>query len=136
MQKFFRRCPSFISFHAYLAVENTRTMTKNLIIVGMGPGMSMGMAQKFGKEGFTIGMISRSKDKLKKYQEILRSSGISAHYAMADVSDTKSLLMAIEQLKKGMGGISVLNYNANDGRFIPLLEENVEDLTKGFRISV
>jgi short-subunit dehydrogenase len=111
-------------------------MTKNIIIVGMGPGMSMGLARQFASKGFTIGMISRNAEKLSQFKQEFTKEGISSHFAVADVADTSSLLGAIAQLQKEMGPIAVLNYNANDGRYVHVLEEQVDDLTRGFRISV
>ena len=111
-------------------------MSKTLIIVGMGPGLSMGLAQKFGAEGFRIGMISRNAEKLKGFQEELKAKGISSDYATADVADTQSLLSALDTLSARLGGVDALNYNAVDARFVPVMEEKIEDLTKGFTISV
>ena len=50
---------------------------KILTIVGMGPGNGMGIARRFGKEGFTIAMISRNEEKLKKLQGELNNEGIN-----------------------------------------------------------
>ncbi|MDN4165484.1 SDR family NAD(P)-dependent oxidoreductase [Cytophagales bacterium LB-30] len=111
-------------------------MSKTLIIVGMGPGLSMGLAQKFGAEGFRIGMISRNAEKLKGFQEELKAQGISSDYTTADVANTQSLLSALDALSAKMGRVDVVNYNAVDARFVPLLEEKIEDLTKGFTLSV
>ncbi len=109
---------------------------KSMIIVGMGPGMSTGMAERFGREGFKIGMISRSAEKLAGYQSRLAGMGIESHYAPADVADTDALLQAVQILKEKLGGLDVLNYNAVDYRMVPLMEESVETLTRGFKISV
>lgn len=109
---------------------------KTIIIVGMGPGMSMGLAEKFGKEGFVIGMISRTESKLKGYVEDLKKKGIESEYAVADVADTDQLKAALHDLKERMGRVDVLEYNAVDARYVNIMDEDVDDLTKGFRISV
>jgi short-subunit dehydrogenase len=111
-------------------------MKKTILIVGMGTGMSLGMAQKFGKEGFQVGMISRNADKLDNFRQQLNEQGITAAYATADVAEADQLLAAIDALKAKLGAAHVLHYNAVDARMKPLLEESVEDLTRGFRISV
>jgi short-subunit dehydrogenase len=102
----------------------------------MGPGMSMGLAEKFGKEGFKVGMISRTESKLQGFVEALRQKGIMSDYAVADVSDTSQLLSALRSLKKRLGRIDVLEYNAVDARYVNIMDEDVDDLVKGFRISV
>jgi short-subunit dehydrogenase len=111
-------------------------MSKNILIIGMGAGLSMGVAKRFAAEGFGIGMISRNADKLKKYQDEFQEQAIPAYYRAVDVADTDALLKAIDELKKEMDGIYVLNYNAVDARYVHLMDEKVDDLVKGFRISV
>ena len=109
---------------------------KSIIIVGMGPGMSMGLAEKFGKEGFKVGMISRTESKLQTYVEQLRQKGVLSDYSVADVSDTDQLRSALRKLKERLGGVDVLEYNAVDARYVNIMDEDVDDLVKGFRISV
>lgn len=111
-------------------------MKKSIIIVGMGPGLSLGVAEKFGAEDFAIGMISRSEDKLLVFQKQLSSQGMESHYEQADVADTQQLLGALRGLKQKLGRVDVLHYNAVDYRMKPLLDETVEDLANGFKISV
>jgi len=111
-------------------------MKKSIIIVGMGPGLSLGVAEKFGQEGFAVGMISRNAEKLKQLSEHLAEMGIESVYAAADVADTDQLTQALGLLSDQLNGVHVLHYNAVDARMKPLMEETVEDLTKGFKISV
>ena len=111
-------------------------MTKTILIIGMGPGLSLGVAEKFGAEGYAVGMISRNAAKLEGFRQQLTQKGITAAYAPADVADTSQMLEAIDTVQSTLGPISVLHYNAVDYRMKPLLEETVDDLTTGFRISV
>jgi short-subunit dehydrogenase len=98
--------------------------------------MAMGLAEKFGKEGFKIGMISRTESKLKGYVEELKEKDIESEYAVADVADTDQLKTALHSLKDRLGRVDVLEYNAVDARYVNIMDEDVDDLTKGFRISV
>ncbi len=102
----------------------------------MGQGLSYGIAEKFGKEGFQVGMISRNQDNLKSFQKQLKTEGIHSEFAVADVSDTQQLIQALNSLKEKLGQITVLQYNAVDYRMKNLMEENVEDIITGFKISV
>lgn len=111
-------------------------MQKSIIIVGMGPGLSMGMARKFGREGYAVGMISRTENKLTAYCDELKAMGVNACYAIADVVDDKKLTEALDILVKELGRVDVLHYNAVDARMKDLLDEEIEDLVRGFRISV
>lgn len=111
-------------------------MTQSILIIGMGQGLSYAIAEKFGLEGFQIGMISRNSEKLQEFQVNLAQKGIKSAFAPADVSDTGQMTNAINIIKKELGTISILQYNAVDYRMKHLLEENVSDLTNGFKISV
>jgi short-subunit dehydrogenase len=111
-------------------------MSKSIIIIGMGPGLSLGLARKFGREGFKVGMVSRTASKLFAFQEQLKSEGITSVFETADVADTQQLLKAINKLKSNLGRVDVLLYNAVDYRYKHILDETVEDLTVGFRVSV
>lgn len=107
-------------------------MKRTIIIIGMGPGLGLGMANKFGSEGFKVGMISRDVEKLKKYQAQLKEAGIES----ADVANTRQLLLALDKLVKNLGGLNVLHYNAVDYRVKNILLEHIDDLTNGFKLSV
>lgn len=111
-------------------------MKKNIIIIGMGQGLSMGIAEYFGNEGFHIGMMSRSAEKLAGFQAQLAEKGISSDFVTADVADTDQMIEAIHVLQSKMGTIDVLQYNAVDYRMNPLMSETADTLTTGFRISV
>jgi len=111
-------------------------MTKTILIIGMGQGLSLGIAEKFGQEGYKVGMISRSADKLLGFQAKLKEQDIVSEFATADVADTSQMLKAIEEIRSKLGSISVLQYNAVDYRIKHLMEETVGDLTNGFKISV
>lgn len=111
-------------------------MEKVIIIAGMGQGLSMAIAQKFGSKGYKIGMISRSEDKLREFKDQLAQQNITSAYAAADLANTKAMFDALKTLKTTLGDVSVLQYNAVDYRMKHILQENVEDLTNGFKVSV
>ncbi len=111
-------------------------MAKVLLIIGAGPGLSMAAAKKFGREGFTVGMISRSEQKLKSYVKQLSAAGVKSDYAAADAGDTTSLKSAIKTIREKLGLVDVLLYNAVDARLKHIMDESAEDLTNGFQISV
>lgn len=111
-------------------------MKKGIIIVGMGSGLSFGIAEKFGSEGYAIGMISRTAEKLAEFQKNLSASGIESFYEAIDVADTERLKQALRALKEKLGRVDVLEYNAVDFRMGNVMTETIETLTNGFKISV
>lgn len=111
-------------------------MGKSIIIVGMGPGLGTGIAEKFGTERYQVGMISRSTEKLVLAQEMLAKKGITSFHATADVADENQLQTALLRLVKELGGLDILQYNAVDYRMKHILDETIDDLTNGFKVSV
>lgn len=111
-------------------------MAKNVIIIGSGPGLSAGIAEKFGKEGFSIGLISRNAENLSKQAGELKTLGIEAHFATADAYNKDSLANAISHLQSKMGTIHTLVYNAATLKMKGIMDETAEELVDDFKISV
>lgn len=111
-------------------------MAKTMIIVGMGSRLSLAIAKRFGQEGYAIGMISRNAERLAGYKEELKKAGILSEFAAADASNERQLIKALDNLTSKFGRLDTLVYNAVDSRFTSILEDNVDDLCNGFRVSV
>jgi short-subunit dehydrogenase len=109
---------------------------KSIIIIGAGPGLSAGLALKFGKEGFKVGLVSRNAEKLEQQVKELNVQGIEAFYATADAYDKDQLTKAVDALVREMGGVDVLLYNAAALKMKDLMKETVDELVDDFKISV
>lgn len=109
---------------------------KIITIVGMGPGNGMGIARRFGKEGFTVAMISRNEEKLRKLQAELKKDNINAHYFVGDASIEVSLKNSFKKLKERVGNTDVLIYNAARLKMRNILEERFESLVTDFKVNV
>ncbi|MER0477500.1 SDR family NAD(P)-dependent oxidoreductase [Streptomyces sp. Edi2] len=57
---------------------------KTLVVVGAGPGLGMGVARAFGRHGFRVGLIARSKDTLDALVGELTELGVIAAAFPAD----------------------------------------------------
>lgn len=109
---------------------------KNIIIIGSGPGLSNAIAEKFGGEGFAVGLISRTAEKLKDQVAELENKGITAFYASADAGDKAQLSQAIGTLRKKLGKVNTLVYNAAVLKQKNIMEESPESLGEDFKITV
>ena len=107
-----------------------------ITIIGAGPGISHAVAQKFGKEGFKIALISRTEEKLKQQQNDLKSEGIEAVYAVADVANPESLYKALQQILDSVGHASMILYNAAGVSVKDVLEQDWETIKSNLDISV
>ncbi len=61
-------------------------MNNNIIIFGYGTGISKAVAQKFGKEGYKIGLVARNAEKLEKAILELKAQGIEAYAFTCDLA--------------------------------------------------
>ncbi|MCF8236261.1 MAG: SDR family NAD(P)-dependent oxidoreductase [Bacteroidales bacterium] len=112
-------------------------MSKKLIaIVGMGPLISLSVAERFAREGYRVAMIARHDEKLKELKEHLSRQGFEADYFTGDASSETSLRKAFAQIQSKMGDPDVLHYNAAKIKRSNLLEETASSLTEDFRVNV
>jgi NAD(P)-dependent dehydrogenase (short-subunit alcohol dehydrogenase family) len=88
---------------------------KTLAIVGFGPGTATAMAEKFGFEGFSIALIGRNEERLAAGVSALKARGIDAFAFLGDAGDPKSIRSTLGLVRKHMGPISVLHWNAYGG---------------------
>lgn len=111
-------------------------MSKSIIIIGAGPGFSTGVAEKFGSEGYAVGLVSRNEEKLKLMSEQLTGKGITTYFAAASASNQDELEFAISTLKTQLGGVSVLLYNAAAMKSRDIWTETTESLLEDFKLNV
>lgn len=111
-------------------------MKKSMIIIGAGEGLSLATALQFGREGYQIGLISRSENNLNKLIQILSAANIRAWYEVADVSNADDLHIAINKLNHYLEGADVLLYNAANLKQKNILTETPEALAEDFKINV
>lgn len=97
-------------------------------IVGMGPGMGMALARRFGREGHRLGLFARRADALKELVDQLKAEGFHAHGHALDASD-------LAGMKKTLGGSNadVLIYNASIFREATPSQLDPEELVTEFR---
>jgi NAD(P)-dependent dehydrogenase (short-subunit alcohol dehydrogenase family) len=90
-------------------------MPKTIIVVGFGPGISTGVAQKFGAEGFRVGLVARNKERLAAGVAALKSKGISAASFQADASEPADIRRAVARARTELGSITAIHWNAYGG---------------------
>ncbi len=87
-------------------------MTQPLvIIVGAGPGISLAVARRFGREAWGVALVARRTEALEQYVADLEMDGISAQGFVADSTDFEGLKKTIIQIRQRMGEATVLVYN-------------------------
>ncbi|WP_372595030.1 SDR family NAD(P)-dependent oxidoreductase [Actinotalea sp.] len=82
-----------------------------IAIVGAGPGLGAAVARRFGREGFSIALISRDQAKLDALAAELGAGGVTARGYAADVREPASLEAALARAAEELGPITVLQYS-------------------------
>ncbi|MFI7049147.1 SDR family NAD(P)-dependent oxidoreductase [Streptosporangium sandarakinum] len=109
-----------------------------LAIIGAGPGLGMAAAERFGREGFCVALLSRDRDRLAGLADELTEQGVTARAYAADVHDRSGLTRALASAVDELGPIEVLQYSPVPRReFLrPVLETSVDDLSAAVEFSV
>lgn len=87
-------------------------MSKTIVIVGYGPGISTGVAEAFGAKGFNVALVGRTKERLDAGVEALRARSISAAAFVADAGDRAAIAAAIGAIRDRFGAITAIQWNA------------------------
>jgi NADP-dependent 3-hydroxy acid dehydrogenase YdfG len=108
-----------------------------LVVIGYGPGNGHAIAQRFGREGWTIALIGRNEDRLHAGVDQLATEGTTAHAFVSDASDPAALRSTIARIHDELGTITSIALSA----FRPvavgdLLTADIQDVAHVFDISV
>lgn len=109
-------------------------MVKSIIIVGYGPGISTAVADKFGAEGYTVGLVSRHRHESLLAQ--LAQNGVTTHFESADAGNVPELRTALHRLSAQLGGVDVVLYNAAVLKATDILRLLPQDLVQEFVVNV
>jgi NAD(P)-dependent dehydrogenase (short-subunit alcohol dehydrogenase family) len=90
-------------------------MSKTIVVVGYGPGISTAVAEKFGAEGFSVALVARNEQRLVAGVAALKARGVPAVAIPTDASDAASVRAAIGKARAALGPIGVLHWNAYGG---------------------
>lgn len=112
-------------------------MNKVCLVIGAGPGIGQAVAFAFAHEGYDIAMIARRPERLAEACTLIKKkTGREVRAYSGDAADEKSLKNAIARVRRGLGDIQIMVYNAavpSIGRPTTL---QVDQLIEEFRINV
>jgi NADP-dependent 3-hydroxy acid dehydrogenase YdfG len=107
-----------------------------ILVAGYGPGISTAVAEKFGKEGFSVALVARSAEKLSAGAKSLEAKGIKAAAFPADLSDPAAVRAAVAKVRSALGPIAVLHWNAYAGVAGDLIAASTAELRTIFDVAV
>jgi NAD(P)-dependent dehydrogenase (short-subunit alcohol dehydrogenase family) len=108
-----------------------------IAIIGAGPGLGAAVARRFGREGFSIALISRNQSKLDDMAADLMADGLTARGYSADVLVPASLEDALSRAATQLGPITTLQYSPLPSReyLKPVLDLSPELALEALRFS-
>ena len=90
-------------------------MSKTIVVVGFGPGVSTAVAEKFGAAGFSVALVARNERRLAAGVASLKAKGAAAAAFPADAGDLVAIRAAIGKARAAFGPITVIHWNAFGG---------------------
>lgn len=87
----------------------------SIALVAAGARLGLSLGRIFGRNGFDVALIARSRPRLDELTEKLAAGGVTAAGFPADVADRPALATALESAAARFGPIDVLHYSAPPG---------------------
>lgn len=87
-------------------------MAKTILINGFGPGISKAVAEKFGAEGYAVGLVARNAERLAAGVKELEAKGVKAVAIQGDLGDVNGAREVVKKTREKLGAIGVVQWNA------------------------
>lgn len=81
-------------------------MSPTVVVLGVGPGLGMSIAHRFGREGYEVVLVSRSGDRHAGYLAELADAGVTARAFALDLRDRGRLMSTLDAI----GPVDVVYY--------------------------
>lgn len=108
-------------------------MERVFLCIGAGPGIGLATAMKFAREGFRVALCARNQDRLEQLAlEIKKETGQLAETVRMDAGDFQQF----PELKKRLGDVDVLHYNAAIVHAQTLEQASYADLREDIAVGV
>jgi NADP-dependent 3-hydroxy acid dehydrogenase YdfG len=87
-------------------------MKRTIVVCGHGPGISDAVARRFGREGLAVAIVARNGERLSRAAAALVDAGVAAQAFPCDLGDVEAVRGLIQQVRRSLGAIAVLHWNA------------------------
>jgi NAD(P)-dependent dehydrogenase (short-subunit alcohol dehydrogenase family) len=107
-------------------------MTKRVCVVaGIGPGNGAAFARRFGAEGYAVALLARSST----FSVKVASTLPEARVYECDVTDAASVARTFDAVRRELGEVEVLVYNAGSGVWGSVEEATAADFEASWRVN-
>lgn len=104
---------------------------KKIIVIGASSGMGMQIATDFARNGWRVGIVARSEEKLKTIKDLFPDR---VYYSAFDVT-APDAVRRFEQLIEDIDGMDILLYAAGTGWYNPELNLGKDEATIGVNVT-
>jgi NAD(P)-dependent dehydrogenase (short-subunit alcohol dehydrogenase family) len=88
----------------------TSSSRKVIAVLGVGPGLGMSMARRFGREGFAVALVSRTDARHAGYRAELAADGVESRSYAADVTDPDQVRAVLARIATDLGEIDTVYF--------------------------
>ncbi len=100
-------------------------------IIGIGPGNGLSFAKKFSLEGYSVALCSRNLERLEEYADRIDNA-----YAFEyDVTDVSAADTVFSQIRKNLGPVNTLIYNAGAGDFSTFDDSTLKSFQRAWEVN-
>jgi NAD(P)-dependent dehydrogenase (short-subunit alcohol dehydrogenase family) len=103
-------------------------MAKTIVVAGFGPGISTGVAERFGREGFNVALVARNADRLASGVQALTAKGVRAQAFPGDLGNAAGVRAVLEKVRAAFGPITAIHWNAYAGAAGDFLAASPDDI--------
>ena len=105
------------------------------VVVGMGPGLGLAIAERFATAGHRVIGLGRNPRKVTGSVAALHERGLAVELKSVDASDTERLRKVIEVIERD-GPVEVLAYNAYRATLAPPSKTKADEVVADFRVNL
>ena len=98
-------------------------MSKNVLIIGVGGGLSASLARIFKANGFSIGLVSRNIKKIKSL-----GFEVSGELFQCDVSDSSEVQNVFNEVDMRLGALDLVIYNPSKRTAGSIVDLDIHDV--------
>jgi NAD(P)-dependent dehydrogenase (short-subunit alcohol dehydrogenase family) len=111
--------------------------SKNSIaaVVGVGAGLGVALARRFARGGYTVALLARGGEKLDQFAAEIKESGGNALAVPADISKAADVEAAFARIRRELGEVDTLLYNAAMRPFGRLMETKPSTFENTWRVN-
>ena len=101
------------------------------VIVGAGPGNGAAIGAEFAEAGYRLALCARNKEKLDEMAEKIQGASAYAY----DVKDTGAAPAVFARIRREVGPVDILIYNAGAGAFANIDKATLEDFQSAWEVN-